>query len=180
MAIYSTASVIITTTSLDILDQELQRADLAQIHLKNPSGETKREIIHSLGVDFDKANEVTKYVEGMSLGQVVSKISTKERLLSFYDNQVFGNKDRKEEINDFSKVAGLDKAKQIILETIETPFKYYSLYKHLDIKLPRGILLYGSSGVGKTFLANAVKDQMRMKFFEVKGSDILNKYIGAS
>lgn len=42
------------------------------------------------------------------------------------------------------------------------------------------MLLYGPSGVGKTFLSNAIQDQMKMKFFEVKGSDILNKYIGAS
>jgi ATP-dependent 26S proteasome regulatory subunit len=46
--------------------------------------------------------------------------------------------------------------------------------------MPKGVLLYGPSGVGKTYLANAVKQQVKISFFEFKGSDILNMYIGAS
>ena len=46
--------------------------------------------------------------------------------------------------------------------------------------MPRGVLLYGATGTGKTALGNALKDEFSMKFFSVKGSDILSKYIGGS
>lgn len=46
--------------------------------------------------------------------------------------------------------------------------------------MPRGVLLYGASGTGKSALGNSLKDQFSMKFFSVKGSDILSKYIGGS
>lgn len=50
----------------------------------------------------------------------------------------------------------------------------------MKIKVPRGILLYGATGNGKTALGSAVEDEFPMKFFSVKGSDILSKYIGGS
>ncbi len=50
----------------------------------------------------------------------------------------------------------------------------------MRIKLPRGLLFYGATGNGKTLLAQALKDEFNMKFFSIKGSDILSKYIGGS
>ena len=50
----------------------------------------------------------------------------------------------------------------------------------MPIKLPRGILLYGATGNGKTAVGTALKDEFKMKYFSVKGSDILSKYIGGS
>ena len=50
----------------------------------------------------------------------------------------------------------------------------------MPIKLPRGVLLYGSTGNGKTALGTSLKDEFKMKYFSVKGSDILSKYIGGS
>lgn len=54
------------------------------------------------------------------------------------------------------------------------------MFKNLPVKLSRGILLYGGSGTGKTALGEALADEFQMKFFSVKGSDILSKYIGGS
>ena len=46
--------------------------------------------------------------------------------------------------------------------------------------MPRGVLLYGGTGTGKSAFGSALEDEFHMKFFSVKGSDILSKYIGGS
>lgn len=81
---------------------------------------------------------------------------------------------------DFSKIAGHLSAKSTIKSIIEKPIKYSFLFKSVPIKLPRGILLYGGTGNGKSAIGSAVKDEFKMKYFSVKGSDILSKYIGGS
>jgi SpoVK/Ycf46/Vps4 family AAA+-type ATPase len=84
------------------------------------------------------------------------------------------------QVYDFTKIAGLKVAKSTIKNIIEKPIKYSFLFKTVPIKLPRGILLYGATGNGKSALGLAVKDEFKMKYFSVKGSDILSKYIGGS
>lgn len=81
---------------------------------------------------------------------------------------------------NFSKLAGLKAAKSTITNMIEKPIRYASLFKTVPIKLPRGVLLYGATGNGKSALGSALKDEFKMKYFSVKGSDILSKYIGGS
>jgi len=58
--------------------------------------------------------------------------------------------------------------------------KYSFIFKKLPIKLSRGVLLYGGSGTGKSAIGEALAGEFKMKFFSVKGSDILSKYIGGS
>lgn len=62
------------------------------------------------------------------------------------------------QVYDFSKIAGLKIAKSTIQNIIEKPIKYAFLFKSVPIKLPRGILLYGATGNGKSALGLAVKD----------------------
>jgi SpoVK/Ycf46/Vps4 family AAA+-type ATPase len=71
-------------------------------------------------------------------------------------------------------------AKKTIKQLIEKPIKYSFLFKSVSIKLPRGILLYGASGNGKSAVGAALEDEFKMKYFNVKGSDIMSKYIGGS
>jgi|JI6StandDraft_1071083.scaffolds.fasta_scaffold07940_5 peroxin-1 len=113
----------------------------------------------------------------MSFAQVLSVVSSSSKLAELSKAK---EQKKDEQLHNFSRIAGLQVAKDTILETMEAPFKYSYLYKELPIKMPKGVLLYGPSGVGKTYLANAVKEQVRISFFEFKGSDILNMYIGAS
>ena len=63
---------------------------------------------------------------------------------------------------------------------IEKPLKYSFLFAKLPLKLSRGVLLYGGTGCGKTALGHALEGEFKMKYFNVKGSDILSKYIGGS
>ena len=77
-------------------------------------------------------------------------------------------------------MAGLGSAKTAIRNIIEKPIKYAFLFKSVPIKLPRGVLLYGATGNGKSALGTSLKDEFKMKYFTVKGSDILSKYIGGS
>ena len=84
------------------------------------------------------------------------------------------------EKHNFSKLAGLKNTKRLIRDLIEKPIKYSEIYKSIPIKLSKGALLYGGTGCGKTALGLALEDEFKMKFFTIKGSDILSKYIGGS
>ena len=77
-------------------------------------------------------------------------------------------------------VGGLENIKQILKETIEWPLKYPELFEKAKTKPPKGILLYGPPGSGKTLLAKAVASQCGVNFISVKGPQLLSKYIGES
>jgi peroxin-1 len=80
----------------------------------------------------------------------------------------------------FGDVGGLKPVKNLIIETFRTPIKYSFIYNSLPIKLPRGIMLYGPPGCGKTMIAAATANELKINFLSVKGPELLNKYIGAS
>ncbi len=77
-------------------------------------------------------------------------------------------------------VGGLEEIKQILKETIEWPLKYPELFEKAKTKPPKGILLYGPPGSGKTLLAKAVASQCGVNFISVKGPQLLSKWIGES
>jgi ribosome biogenesis ATPase len=63
-----------------------------------------------------------------------------------------------------------------LLEPIRNKFKYEAL----GIHSPQGILLYGPPGCGKTLLAKAVANEAQASFINVKGPELLNKFVGES
>jgi len=77
-------------------------------------------------------------------------------------------------------VGGLDKIKEALKETVEWPLKYADLFKKLDTKPPKGIILHGKPGTGKTYLAKALASESGVNFISVKGPQILSRYIGES
>ncbi len=77
-------------------------------------------------------------------------------------------------------VGGLEEVKKELQEAVEWPMKYPGLYDKLGHKMPRGILLHGPSGTGKTLLAKAVATQSEANFVSVRGPELLSKWVGES
>jgi transitional endoplasmic reticulum ATPase len=77
-------------------------------------------------------------------------------------------------------VGGLQDVKQLLRESIEWPLKYPDKFKGLGLKPPKGILLYGPPGCGKTLLAKAVANESGANFIGVKGPEIFSKWVGES
>jgi len=65
-------------------------------------------------------------------------------------------------------------------EAVEWPLKYSDKFKKLGIHAPKGVLLYGPPGCGKTLLAKAVAHESEANFILVKGPELLNKWVGES
>jgi transitional endoplasmic reticulum ATPase len=80
----------------------------------------------------------------------------------------------------WDNIGGLKETKQSIIEAVEWPLKHPKAFKNLGVKPPRGILLYGPPGCGKTLLAKAVANESEANFILVKGPELLNKFVGES
>ncbi len=77
-------------------------------------------------------------------------------------------------------IGGLDEAKQELKESIEWPIRHPEAFKRIGINPPRGILLYGPPGCGKTLLAKAVANESGANFIAVNGPEIFSKWVGES
>uniref|UniRef100_A0A7C3EZK7 AAA family ATPase n=1 Tax=Candidatus Methanomethylicus mesodigestus TaxID=1867258 RepID=A0A7C3EZK7_9CREN len=77
-------------------------------------------------------------------------------------------------------VGGLEDVKQELIESIEWPLKFADRFKRLGIKPPKGVLLYGPPGCGKTLLAKAVANESESNFITIKGPEIFSKWVGES
>lgn len=80
----------------------------------------------------------------------------------------------------FSDVAGLEDVKKSITIRMINPVKYPEKYKMYGKKSGGGVLLYGPPGTGKTMIAKAIANEVGAKFYAVKGSDIVSKWVGDS
>lgn len=80
----------------------------------------------------------------------------------------------------WSDVGGLEEVKKRLKESVEWPLKYPDSFKKMGIKPPKGILLYGPPGCGKTLMARAVANESESNFISVKGPELLSKWVGES
>jgi proteasome regulatory subunit len=78
----------------------------------------------------------------------------------------------------YEQVGGLESQIQEIRETVELPLTNPAIFKEIGIEPPRGVLLYGLPGTGKTMLAKAVAHESRATFIHMSGSELVHKYIG--
>ncbi|WP_455276252.1 CDC48 family AAA ATPase [[Eubacterium] cellulosolvens] len=77
-------------------------------------------------------------------------------------------------------IGGLEGVKGELKEAVEWPLKDPSAFKRMGIKPPKGILLYGPPGCGKTLLARAVATESEANFISIKGPEIFSKWVGES
>jgi len=91
---------------------------------------------------------------------------------------------------DYSVIGGLGNQIEAIRDAVELPFLHKELFAEHELKAPKGILLYGPPGCGKTLIAKAVANSLAKKvsertgeegrsfFLNIKGPELLNKYVG--
>jgi transitional endoplasmic reticulum ATPase len=77
-------------------------------------------------------------------------------------------------------VGGLEEVKQALKEAVEWPLKHPESFKRLGIKPPKGILLYGPPGCGKTYIVKALANEAGANFIAVKGPEVFSKWVGES
>jgi len=80
----------------------------------------------------------------------------------------------------WSDVGGLGNIKEELKEAIEWPLKYPDAFKKANGNPPKGILLYGRPGTGKTLLAKAVASESGVNFISIKGPQLISRYVGES
>ncbi|MEM4033759.1 MAG: CDC48 family AAA ATPase [Sulfolobales archaeon] len=80
----------------------------------------------------------------------------------------------------WSDIGGLDEVKQQLREAVEWPLKYPEVFEKMGIRPPKGVLLYGPPGCGKTLLAKAVATESGANFIAIRGPEVLSKWVGES
>lgn len=77
-------------------------------------------------------------------------------------------------------IGGLQQVKDELAEAIEWPLKHGELFAQADVKPPKGILLHGPPGTGKTMIAKAVAATSEANFISIKGPELISKWVGES
>jgi cell division protease FtsH len=91
--------------------------------------------------------------------------------------RIFGAEGKDKEKVTFKDVAGLKEAKEELIEIVDF-LKFPKKYLDMGAKIPRGVLLMGSPGTGKTLLARAVAAEAGVPFFSISGSEFVEMFVG--
>ena len=77
-------------------------------------------------------------------------------------------------------IGGLERPKDLLTEGVEWPLRYPEVYANAKVEAPRGVLLAGPPGSGKTLIARALANQCEANFISIKGPELLSKWVGES
>jgi len=120
--------------------------------------ELPRELIEKLIVKKEDFENALKMVEPSAMREVLVEIPNVK----------------------WNDIGGLEDVKQSLKEMIEWPLKNIDSFERIGIQPPKGILLYGPPGCGKTLLAKAVANESGANFISVKGPELMSKWFGES
>jgi len=81
-------------------------------------------------------------------------------------------------LESYADIGGLESQIQEIKEAVELPMTHPEMYQEVGINPPKGVILYGAPGTGKTLLAKAVANETSATFLRVCGSELIQKYLG--
>lgn len=136
---------------------------------------------------FAKDQEISLSFMGNSLTFVITKVKPEsadifqlnEDTEVVLSDKVVQQKVKSEKVS-YEDIGGLSKEIQKIREVVELPMKRPELFERLSVQPPRGILLSGHPGTGKTLLARAVASETNSHFILLNGPEIISKYFGGS
>ncbi len=117
-----------------------------------------RKLLETLMVDHDDFKEAFKFVEPSAMREIsidIPKVT-------------------------WDDVGGLENIKQYLEEMVEWPLKHPDAFLKMGITPPKGILLYGLPGTGKTLMAKAVANEAGLNFISIKGPELLSKWVNES
>jgi len=120
--------------------------------------EIPNEVLDALRVTKGDFDEARKHVEPSAMREVLVEVPDVK----------------------WSHIGGLEAVKQELREAVEWPLKYADVFEKLQTRAPKGVLLFGPPGTGKTMLAKAVANESECNFIAVKGPELLSKWVGES
>jgi len=116
------------------------------------------EILNKIIVDMNDFQESLKEIEPSAMREVLVEVPNVK----------------------WTDIGGLAEVKEELQEAIEWPLKYPEFFAHMNTAPPKGVLLHGPPGTGKTMLAKAVANESEANFISIKGPELLSKWVGES
>jgi transitional endoplasmic reticulum ATPase len=134
------------------------RRVLPDVNLKEEKSSIPKEVLEKLVITQKDFMNALKVVRPSALREVLMEIPTVK----------------------WDEIGGMDDVKQELKEAVEWPLKNPEAFARLGVRPPRGILIYGAPGTGKTMLAKAVATESEANFISVNGPELLSKWVGES
>ncbi len=138
-----------------------------------------------IGKPVLKGNLLPVGIFGTSIPLVVAQVVPQGPVMISEETQVQIKKEPMKEMKNvpnitYDDVGGIKETIKKVREMIELPLRHPEIFERLGIDPPKGVLLYGAPGTGKTLLAKAVANESDANFYYVGGPEIISKYVGES
>ena len=134
------------------------RRVLPDVNLKEEKSSIPKEVLEKLIINQKDFLNALKVVRPSALREVLMEIPTVK----------------------WDEIGGMNEVKQELKEAVEWPLKNPEVFTRLGVRPPKGILIYGAPGTGKTLLAKAVATESEANFISVNGPELLSKWVGES
>eukprot|EP01080_Neovahlkampfia_damariscottae_P003588 gene3588-6323_t len=195
--------VIGITSDVNLVDINLRRIGRfeREFEVTVPTPESRKSIITKLlkTTQFDEFETLIQVLTEKTQGFVAAdiiKLIRNSLFLSLNQNKKFDfdcfeeslktvnssiiNQKKQNFESNFSNLVGIEEIKEKIKIALLDPLIFSEKYKKLNLSPPKGILLYGKSGVGKTSIARAIANEINANFVAVECTELISKYVGES